>query len=92
MKRIICIAFVLLALCGCAEEGVKVEATEYGVAERFQTEFLFEVDGIRVYRFRDYGKVVYFTSATGRVEHQRVTRNGKTVITHHEETLCNKHE
>lgn len=34
----------------------------------FQVEFLFEVDGCKVYRFSDAGNLYYFTSCQGSVQ------------------------
>lgn len=33
----------------------------------YEVEYLFEHDGCKVYRFRDYGEYVYFTNCSGKV-------------------------
>lgn len=85
MKRLFITSILLLSLCSCLEEGTPVDAT--GQKGDFRPEFLFEVDGIRVYRFYD-GRSVYFTSTTSRVEWKRTTSNGKRTVPHHEQTVC----
>lgn len=44
--------------------------------EDYHVKFLFECDGVKVYRFRD-GEDVYFTNANGMVYYQYTTRTGK---------------
>lgn len=42
----------------------------------YNVKFLFECDGVKVYRFRD-GEDVYFTDANGMTKYQYTTRTGK---------------
>lgn len=42
----------------------------------YSVKFLFECDGVKVYRFYD-GKYVYFTNANGMTKYQYTTRTGK---------------
>ena len=42
----------------------------------YDVEFLFECDGVKVYRFRN-GEDVYFTNANGMTKYQYTTRRGK---------------
>ena len=42
----------------------------------YHVTFLFECDGIKVYRFYD-GKYIYFTNANGVTEYQYTTKVGK---------------
>lgn len=42
----------------------------------YDVEFLFEYDGVKVYRFRN-GEDVYFTNANGMTKYQYTTRRGK---------------
>lgn len=41
----------------------------------YDVQFLFECDGVKVYRFRD-GEDVYFTNANGMTKYQYTTRAG----------------
>lgn len=43
--------------------------------ENYNVKFLFECDGVKVYRFRD-GEDVYFTNANGMTKYQYTTRAG----------------
>lgn len=44
--------------------------------ENYNVKFLFECDGVKVYRFRD-GEDVYFTNANGMTKYQYTTRSGR---------------
>lgn len=44
--------------------------------EDYSVTFLFECDGVKVYRFYD-GKYIYFTNANGVTEYQYTTKVGK---------------
>ena len=48
----------------------------------YNVQFLFECNGVKVYRFRD-GEDVYFTDANGMTHYQYTTRNGKYSHTTH---------
>ena len=48
----------------------------------YDVKFLFECDGVKVYRFRD-GEDVYFTNANGMTKYQYTTRTGKYSRTTH---------
>ena len=48
----------------------------------YDVKFLFECDGVKVYRFRD-GEDVYFTNANGMTKYQYTTRTGKYSHTTH---------
>lgn len=50
--------------------------------EDYDVKFLFECNGVKVYRFRD-GEDVYFTNANGMTHYQYTTRNGKYSHTTH---------
>lgn len=65
MKKIILILSVVL-LTGCFKDSQST--TSEGI--EFQVEFLFEKDGVRVYRFFDGGHARYFTT------------KGETMTTH----------
>ena len=48
----------------------------------YDVKFLFECEGVKVYRFRD-GEDVYFTNANGMTKYQYTTRTGKFSHTTH---------
>ena len=45
--------------------------------EDYHVKFLFECNGVKVYRFHDCGEDVYFTDVNGMVYYQYTTRTGK---------------
>ena len=58
MKKIILALVITIGLSSCYKEAQSTEQTGNG----FKVEFLFEKDGIKVYRFFDGGDYHYFTS------------------------------
>jgi hypothetical protein len=58
MKKLLIV--LLLGLTGCLNEPQSIEHT--GKDDKFQVEYLFEKDGIKVYRFYDGGYSHYFTT------------------------------
>ena len=44
--------------------------------EDYHVQFLFECNGVRVYRFHDRRKDVYFTDANGMTRYKYITRTG----------------
>jgi len=57
---ILCLAIV--ALGGCSQPAQETAATSNS---DISVELLFTHDGVKVYRFYDYGHAVYFTDARG---------------------------
>lgn len=57
----------------------------------YDVQFLFECDGVKVYRFRD-GEDVYFTNANGMTKYQYTTRMGKfgVATTHRVQSINTK--
>lgn len=49
----------------------------------YDVEFLFECNGVKVYRFCDGRQYIYFTNANGTAYYQYTTRNGKFSHTTH---------
>ena len=78
----------MLVLCGCKNQGTPVNV-EYDNDDDYNVTFVFEVDGIKVYRFRDGLRTIYFTDNKGRVEYSETHTRGKTTTTEYIETLCN---
>ncbi len=77
MKKIIAIAIVALTFTSCYKDPQSTTQTGNG----FEVEFLFEHDGVKVYRFRDGGNTHYFTSNG---ETMSTKSSGKT---HYEENI-----
>jgi hypothetical protein len=71
---ILAAAFVTLTACEKPAQSASHEGA-------FEVEFLFEKDGVRVYRFMDNGRNHYFTSQGETITTQR---SGKS---HYEETI-----
>ena len=61
-KRMLRILFVgcIMLVIGCYNEPQSIEHT--GKDDKFQIEYLFEKDGLKVYRFYDGGYSHYFTT------------------------------
>jgi len=72
MKRTL-IALAVLTLTGCFNEPQSVEHT--GKDDKFEIEYLFTIDGIKMYRFADGGRAHYFTTQgeTMSTQHQGKT-------------------
>lgn len=43
----------------------------------YDVQFLFECNGVKVYRFLDRNRLIYFTDANGMTRYQYTTRTGK---------------
>jgi hypothetical protein len=71
MKKLILIIVVGLMSVGCVKDPQSSETVGNG----FQVGFLFEKDGIKVYRFYDGGRFHYFTSKGETIS---VQSDGKT--------------
>ena len=67
MKRILLTAIVIATMTGCFNEPQSIELA--GKDNKFEVEYLFEKDGIKMYRFMDGRHYHYFTS------------NGQTIST-----------
>ena len=49
----------------------------------YDVQFLFECNGVKVYRFEDHGARYYFTNANGMTKYQHTTRSGRFNHTTH---------
>ena len=67
MKKLVILGIVATLLSSCYKESISTEKVG-----DFQVEFIFEKDGIKVYRFMDGGRAHYFTN------------RGETISTHRE--------
>lgn len=83
MKKFLILAVIVLALSGCVKEGLRVSVSQVS-RDDFGVTFLFEKDGVQVYRFRDAGEYRYFTIGNGSFQPQlqkRTTASGKSTVT-----------
>jgi hypothetical protein len=71
MKRRLLILIVamglLTGLASCLKNAQSMKTTSN---REFQVELLFVHDGVRVYRFQDNGRYIYYTDARGKTEWQ----------------------
>ena len=81
MKKTLLIVLAL-SLMGCLNEPQSVE--HMGKNRDFQVEYLFEKDGIKMYRFFDGGHFHYFTTGGTTTSYQSSGKNG------YEETIETK--
>lgn len=92
MKKIIVLLIAIIFLCVSCYENKGVNIPTLDSVNEIKVEKLFVVDGITVYRFRDCGRVVYFTNKKGEVktfssEYDPVTKTTQTKVV---KTLCNE--
>ncbi len=90
MKKFILLSVLVFAFSSCGYEIRKkpeppkpkltkeqIRKLEYEQRLKdYNVQFLFECNGVKVYRFRD-GEDVYFTDANGMTKYQYTTRTGK---------------
>lgn len=88
------LALFALTLTGCEKDprGQIPTAQQPKEDVDYQVTFLFEVDGVKVYKFYDDSHYVYFTNANGKTEYTYTTthRTGKHTThttTHHVESI-----
>jgi hypothetical protein len=77
MRKLFLIGITLVTLSSCYKDAQNKTTEGNG----FEVEFLFEKDGVKVYRFRDGGNTHYFTSGG---ETMTTQSSGKT---HYEENI-----
>ena len=96
MKKLILLSVLAFAVASCGyeirkkPEPPKPKLTKEQIRKQeyeqrlkdYDVKFLFECDGVKVYRFHD-GKDVYFTNANGMTKYQYTTRTGKYSHTTH---------
>lgn len=90
IKKLILLSVLAIAVASCGyeirrkPEPPKPKLTKEQIRKQeyeqrlkdYNVKFLFECDGVKVYRFRD-GEDVYFTNANGMTKYQYTTRTGK---------------
>lgn len=89
MKKFLFLSMFLLLLSSCKKEAQEVYTT---TNSEIRVDFLFEVDGVKVYRFYDNGHLIYFTNRTGETEYSYTTSNGRSPQTHRVQCLNNSIE
>ena len=87
MKIILPSIFAIALLSGCRGDGDRVQTSQS--SDNYRVELLFEVDGVKVYRFRDGLRDVYFTNTNGKCGYTTTQTNGKATTYHDIETMCN---
>lgn len=90
MKKTLIALTAMLMLCGCYKDGERLSPAKTN--SHFDVHFLFEVDGVKVYRFEDGGHYVYFTNANGRCEYEHYVSTGKFTYTEKMQTVCSNTE
>jgi hypothetical protein len=78
MKKLILLLTVILFFTSCRKDGIESQSTNN---DEFQVTYLFEKDGIKVYRFYDGMEHHYFTSKGETITTQGSSKN------HHEENI-----
>jgi hypothetical protein len=73
---------MLLALSACEVPGEQVEVAS---VSGIKVELLFEHEGVKVYRFQDGGRSIYYADASGRTSWR--TKSGDVVIDHEVNTV-----
>ncbi len=76
MSKIIWLFLALICLTSCEKEGIRTSSTNNC---HFQVSFLFEHEGIKVYRFYDGSRYHYFTSK-GECIGSQSYQSGKTRV------------
>ena len=76
MRKLL-LVFLTLLFVSCAKKGTYVPS-ENAKAD-FNIEFLFECDGVKIYRFYDKGRARYFATGNGRMTDSTYSRiSGKS--------------
>ena len=85
MKKLLAFVFAVAFLFGCAKDGERANGVVQHGGDDFCVELLFELDGVKIYRFLDGGYARYFSVGNGNFQPQtqrRTTSNGKATIIH----------
>lgn len=86
MKQIIIVVIFSFLFMGCTDDSLK---TNEEVLIEKKVKLLFEYEGVKVYKFSDNGRDVYFTNTSGKIEYSRMNQSGGALSTKHVQTLCN---
>lgn len=85
IKDLLIILTVLLTMSCCKDSSTKTTPQEISIEKSnkdYDVVLLFEIDGIKVYKFMDNGRVVYFSNSQGRVDYKTTTH----YVQHHAKT------
>jgi len=83
MKKLILILIVSLLSLSCVKDAQSTAAVG-----QFKNEFLFEIEGCKMYRFQDGSRYIYWSDCRGKVNYDYTT-GGKHVQTVRGETINN---
>lgn len=83
MKKLVLILIVSLVIFSCVEE--PKSSTQIG---NFENEFLFEVEGCKMYRFQDGSRYIYWSDCRGKIQYDYTT-GGKHSTNVRGETINN---
>ena len=102
MKKLILLSVLAFAVTSCGyeirkkpkppnskltKEQIRKQEYEQRLKD-YDVQFLFECNGVKVYRFHDSGDDVYFTDANGMTKYQYTTRGSKfSRITHRVQSI-----
>ena len=75
MKRLILLAVCILALTACVGKGASVQ---YSGTDKYAPEYLFTVEGVKVFRFSDGGSLHYLSIPSGGATTTRTVYTGKS--------------
>nr|DAI46045.1 MAG TPA: protein of unknown function (DUF4884) [Caudoviricetes sp.] len=104
IKKLILLSALVFAVASCGyeirkkPEPPKPKLTKEQIRKQeyeqrlkdYDVQFLFECNGVKVYRFIDRGEEVYFTNANGMTKYQHTTRHGKNSYTHNIQSINTK--
>ena len=86
-KFIILSLFLCIALTGCENEDKNLTQEEKNI-KKFNPEFLFEYEGVKVYRFYSGSHTIYFTNAQGQVQWKTTELKGKVISSEYHQVNC----
>ena len=89
-KNTILLLLPLLLISGCEDSGKTPPVHAANKGESYDVHLFFEVDGVKVYRFRDGSHDIYFINTNGLVQSNRTVRTGKVTRTVQDVTYCNR--
>lgn len=89
-KNITLLLLSIFLFLGCEDCGESRPVHTAHKGENYDVRFLFEVDGVKVYRFTAGSHYVYFTNTNGITRTERTVRTGKVTRTVQDVTYCNR--
>lgn len=81
-------ALLALSLTGCENEDKNLTLEENSI-KKYTPELLFEYEGIKVYKFHDGLRTVYFTNTQGQVQWKTTELKGKVISSEYHQVNCN---